>query len=146
MGMVYSFHSMVFSTNKQHCMYPFLKQVQGPHRTSLSYYPNLIDHCLSLKSLTFAKTIHAQLIKVGFDSHIFLGNRCLGLYSQYGTVNDALKVFDGISDKNCIPLPLAFYSFFSTLFFFFFYIFFITWAPGWPTQWDGSGFLEGGLG
>ena len=125
MGMVYSFHSMVFSTNKQHCMYPFLKQVQGPHRTSLSYYPNLIDHCLSLKSLTFAKTIHAQLIKVGFDSHIFLGNRCLGLYSQYGTVNDALKVFDGISDKNCIPLPLAFYSFFSTLFFFFFFTFFL---------------------
>ncbi len=83
-------------------MYPFLKQVHGPHRISLSYYSNLIDHCLSLKSLTFAKTIHAQLIKVGFDSHTFLGNRCLDLYSQFGTVNDVLKVFDGIPDKNCI--------------------------------------------
>ena len=48
-GLFFSFNG--FSTNKQHCMYPFLKQVQGPHRTSLSYYPNLIDHCLSLKSL-----------------------------------------------------------------------------------------------
>jgi pentatricopeptide repeat protein len=84
------------------CMYPFLKQAQGPHRTSLSYYSNLIDHCLSLKSLNFANAIHAQLIKVGFDSHTFLGNRCLDLYSQFGTVNDALKVFDGISDRNCI--------------------------------------------
>ena len=142
--MVYSFHSMVFSTNKQHCMYPFLKQVQGPHRTSLSYYSNLIDHCLSLKSLTFAKTIHAQLIKVGFDSHTFLGNRCLDLYSQYGTVNDALKGFDGIADKNCILSPLAFYSFFSIRFSvwfwttglvgllcFFFFTF--TWAMGWLT-------------
>ena len=102
MGMVYSFIQWFLVPTNCICMYPFLKQVQGPHRTSLSYYSNLIDHCLSLKSLTFAKTIHAQLIKVGFDSHTFLGNRCLDLYSQYGTVNDALKVFDGISDKNCI--------------------------------------------
>ncbi|KAB1227047.1 hypothetical protein CJ030_MR1G014931 [Morella rubra] len=83
-------------------MYPFLKQVQGPPRTSLSYYSDLIDHCLSLKSSNFAKTIHAQLVKVGLDSHTFLGNRCLDVYSQFGTSSDALKVFDGISEKNCI--------------------------------------------
>lgn len=83
-------------------MYSFLKQVQGPQRTSLSYYSGLIDHCLALKSLIFTKTMHAQLIKVGFDSHTFLGNRCLDLYSQFGTVNDALKVFDGIVEKNSI--------------------------------------------
>ncbi|KAG2665761.1 hypothetical protein I3843_15G023300 [Carya illinoinensis] len=93
-------------------MYPFLKQVQGAHRTSLSYYSNLIDHCFSLKSLNFAKTIHAQLVKVGFDSHTFLGNRSLDLYSQFGAVSDALKVFDGISDKNDISWNICLKCFF----------------------------------
>ncbi|CAK7346871.1 unnamed protein product [Dovyalis caffra] len=60
------------------------------------------DHCFSLKSLSFARITHAQLIKVGFNRHTFLGNRCLDLYSKFGNFNDALKVFDDISAKNII--------------------------------------------
>ena len=32
----------------------------------------------------------------------FLGNRSLNIYCQFGTVYDALKVFDDIAQKNCI--------------------------------------------
>jgi len=83
-------------------MYPLLKQCHRVSRTSLSYYSYLIDHCFSLKSLSFARITHAQLIKVGLNRHTFLGNRCLDLYSQFGNVNDALKVFDDISSKNIV--------------------------------------------
>lgn len=84
-------------------MHSFSKQLHGLHKTSLSYYSHLIDHCLSLKSLNFAKVIHAQLIKVGFNSHTFLGNRCLDVYFRFGnTLYDALKVFDEITDKNIV--------------------------------------------
>lgn len=83
-------------------MQPFLKKAHGPLATSLSYYSNLIEHCFLLKSLDYAKFVHAQLIKVGFNTHTFLGNRCLDLYSQLGTGNDSLRVFEDIIDKNLI--------------------------------------------
>ena len=59
---------------------------------------------------------------------------------------------------SCLSLfvsPLAFSSFFFQFVFpfvldywvsgFFFFFLTFTWALGWLTQWDGSGFLEGGL-
>ncbi|XP_062120569.1 pentatricopeptide repeat-containing protein At1g43980, mitochondrial [Humulus lupulus] len=83
-------------------MHPILRQVNGRHRTSLSYYTYILDRCWTIKSLNFVKITHAQLIKVGFNTHTFLGNRSLDIYCQCGTVDDALKVFDDIVHKNCI--------------------------------------------
>ncbi|KAF5738523.1 pentatricopeptide repeat-containing family protein [Tripterygium wilfordii] len=70
------------------------------HKTSLYHYTRLIDHCLSVNSWDFAKRLHAQLIKVGFSGHTFVGNRCLDMYSHFGAIGDALKVFDDITQKN----------------------------------------------
>lgn len=72
------------------------------NKASLSYCSQLIDRCLSFKSFDFAKTIHAHLFKLGFNAHTYLGNRCLDLYSQFGTLNDVLQLFDEIPQKNCI--------------------------------------------
>ncbi|CAL5348506.1 unnamed protein product [Camellia sinensis] len=83
-------------------MYPFLSKAHGLHTKSLSFYSNLIDHCLSLKSSDFSKFIHAHLIKVGFNRHTFLGNRCIDMYSKVGTLSDALQAFDDIANKNII--------------------------------------------
>lgn len=83
-------------------MHPFLKQVHCLHSSSILSYSRLLDYCSSIKSLDFVNIIHARLIKVGFNRHTFLGNRCLDLYCQYGSVDDALKVFNYIVDKNCV--------------------------------------------
>ncbi|GMH21591.1 hypothetical protein Nepgr_023433 [Nepenthes gracilis] len=83
-------------------MHRVLNKTHTINRTSLSYYSNLIDQCLSLKFLDFAKYIHAQLIKVGFNSHTFLGNRCLDLYSILADVSDVGRAFEEISNKNTI--------------------------------------------
>ncbi|GFS37580.1 tetratricopeptide repeat (TPR)-like superfamily protein [Actinidia rufa] len=83
-------------------MNPFLSKAHSLHTKSLSFYSNLIDHCLSTKSLDFCKLIHAQVVKVGFNTHTFLGNRCIDLYSKVGTVSDALKAFDDIDYKSVI--------------------------------------------
>ena len=82
-------------------MHPILSQVNGRHRT-LSYYSYLIDRCWSIKTLNFVKIIHAQLIKVGFNTPTLLGNRSLDVYCHFGSVDDALKVFDDIPHKNCV--------------------------------------------
>lgn len=83
-------------------MHLLLKNLHGAHRASLSHYSYLIDQCLALRSVHNAKTIHAQLVKLGLNSNTFLGNRCLQLYALFGPVHDALKVFDGIKEKNVI--------------------------------------------
>ncbi|KHN46962.1 Pentatricopeptide repeat-containing protein, mitochondrial [Glycine soja] len=81
------------------CMYPLLKQAQGPY-PSLSCCSLLLNHCLSQKSLNFVKIVHAHFLKLGLNTYTYLGNRCLDLYSEFGHINDALKVFDDISHKN----------------------------------------------
>ncbi|KAF8411716.1 hypothetical protein HHK36_004274 [Tetracentron sinense] len=93
-------------------MYPFLIRAHGAHTTSLSSYSHLIDHCLSLKSLAFSKFIHAQLVKVGFNTHTFLGNRFLDLYSKFGTMNNALQAFEDIPVKNSITWNVLLRAFF----------------------------------
>lgn len=80
----------------------FLKQLNGLHKNSLSYYSHLIDHCFSPKSLSFVNILHAQVIKVGLNTHTFLGNRVLDVYFRFGTLCDALRVFDEITDKNIV--------------------------------------------
>uniref|UniRef100_F6GZT9 Pentatricopeptide repeat-containing protein n=1 Tax=Vitis vinifera TaxID=29760 RepID=F6GZT9_VITVI len=80
-------------------MQPFLKKAHGPLATSLSYYSNLIEHCFLLKSLDYAKFVHAQLIKVGFNTHTFLGNRCLDLF---GELERARDVFDEMPKRDVV--------------------------------------------
>ncbi|KAK4860146.1 hypothetical protein QYF36_018120 [Acer negundo] len=62
----------------------------------------MIDRCLFLKSSVFAKIIYAQLVKVGFNTHTYLGNRCLDLYSHFANIDDVFKLFQEIPNKNCI--------------------------------------------
>ncbi|XP_061373345.1 pentatricopeptide repeat-containing protein At1g43980, mitochondrial [Gastrolobium bilobum] len=80
-------------------MYPYLKQIQGPH-SSLSFCSLLLRHCLSKKSVNFVKIVHAHFLKLGLNTYTYLGNRCLDLYFEFGHINDASKVFDDIYHKN----------------------------------------------
>ncbi|XP_022765896.1 putative pentatricopeptide repeat-containing protein At5g09950 [Durio zibethinus] len=84
------------------CMRPFLKPIYWSQKPFTSHYTNLIKHSLSLKSIKFSQTIHAQLIKFGFNGITFLGNLFVDLYFKVGSFNDASKVFDDINDKNII--------------------------------------------
>ncbi|KAL5571720.1 hypothetical protein UlMin_021317 [Ulmus minor] len=83
-------------------MHLVVKQFHGLHRTCFSRYSYLIDRCWWIRSFNFFKTVHAQLVKVGFNHHTFLGNRSIELYCHHGILDDALKVFDDIARKNCV--------------------------------------------
>ncbi|KVH99623.1 pentatricopeptide repeat-containing protein At1g43980, mitochondrial [Cynara cardunculus var. scolymus] len=66
-----------------------------------SFFSTLLNNCLSLESLFSLKLIHAQLIKLSLcNTNTFLGNRCLHLYSKFGTIEDAIRSFDDIRNKN----------------------------------------------
>ncbi|KAL9241182.1 hypothetical protein vseg_015323 [Gypsophila vaccaria] len=82
-------------------MYPLVKKTHSISRT-LTFYSRLLDFCVSSKSVNLTKSVHAQLIKVGFNRHTFLGNRCLDLYARYHCIDDLLNAFGDISTKNII--------------------------------------------
>ncbi|KAI3511594.1 hypothetical protein L1887_18749 [Cichorium endivia] len=66
-----------------------------------AFFSTLLNNCLSLESLSSLKIVHAQLIKLSLcNSNTFLGNRCLDLYSKFGTIKDALQAFNDIRHKN----------------------------------------------
>lgn len=83
-------------------MYNFLQSSQTLiYRHPLSYFSSLIDQCFSLKNpAKFSKSIHAQLIKLSFNTNTFLGNRFIELYLKSGSANDALRAFHELPDKN----------------------------------------------
>ncbi|KAL9144637.1 hypothetical protein ABFS82_14G308900 [Erythranthe guttata] len=74
---------------------------------TISFFSGLIDQCFTLtNSSNSLRLIHAQLIKLGFISNTFLGNRCIDLYLKSGSSNDALKFFRDIPSKNIVSWNL----------------------------------------
>ncbi|KAH6785808.1 hypothetical protein C2S51_038263 [Perilla frutescens var. frutescens] len=74
---------------------------------TVSFFSGLIDQCHSLKTPSNSlKSMHAQLVKFGLNSNIYLGNRCIDLYLKSGSPNDALKFFEDIPSKNVVSWNL----------------------------------------
>ncbi|KAL6522153.1 hypothetical protein OROMI_032030 [Orobanche minor] len=68
---------------------------------TVSSFSSLIDQCFSVTNPSDSlKQLHAQLIKVGLNSNVFLGNRCIDLYLKFRSVDDSLKTFEDIPSKN----------------------------------------------
>nr|AYM00709.1 pentatricopeptide repeat protein [Salvia miltiorrhiza] len=87
-------------------MFSLLQKGHRFHHT-VSFLSGLIDQCPSLKSPSNSlKLIHAQLVKFGLNSNIYLGNRCIDLYFKSGSTKDALKLFEDIPSKNIVSWNL----------------------------------------
>jgi len=56
--------------------------------------------CLSIGTLEFGRGVHVDSIKLNFNSDCFVGSSLIRLYSQYGKIKDAYKVFDEITNKD----------------------------------------------
>lgn len=83
-----------------------------PFKTFVSFYSDLITHCISLNSPPFARLIHARLIKIGYNRDTFIGNCLVDLYSQIGAISDAFGAFGDIPNKNPITWNLLLMGFF----------------------------------
>ncbi|PIN14123.1 hypothetical protein CDL12_13242 [Handroanthus impetiginosus] len=74
---------------------------------TVSFFSSLIEQCFSLTNTSNSlKSIHAQLIKLGINSNIFLSNRCIDLYLKCSSVDDALKAFHDMPGRNIVSWNL----------------------------------------
>lgn len=58
--------------------------------------------CVASGTLEFGRGVHVDSLKVNLNSDCFVGSSLIRLYSEYGKVEDAHKVFDEITNKDIV--------------------------------------------
>ncbi|KAM3248066.1 pentatricopeptide repeat-containing protein like [Capsicum annuum] len=65
-------------------------------------FPFVLKHCVTRVSVVVGKSVHAHVVKFGFHTDVFVQNCLISLYSQSGSVGNARRVFDEISNKDIV--------------------------------------------
>lgn len=61
-----------------------------------------LKSCVALGRLEFGKRVHVDSIKLNLNSDCFVGSSLIRLYSEYGKLEDAHRVFDEITNKDLV--------------------------------------------
>lgn len=65
-------------------------------------FPFVLKACAGLGSLQQGKDIHDRIMRLGFESNVFVGTTLIDMYCKCRTVDVARQVFDGMSEKNVV--------------------------------------------
>lgn len=65
-------------------------------------FGSILSACARLGVLGHGKQIHAQIIKIGFESNVFAESSLVDMYSKCGSIEDAVQVFDNMSARNAV--------------------------------------------
>nr|XP_010943474.1 pentatricopeptide repeat-containing protein At4g35130, chloroplastic [Elaeis guineensis] len=65
-------------------------------------FPFVIKSCIALSSFDEGLKVHGRLFKVGLDSDLFICNSLIGMYSKFGLVEDAERVFDEMPIRDIV--------------------------------------------
>ena len=58
--------------------------------------------CISIGAIDKGQQIHAEIVKEGFDSNVFIGNVLVDIYSKYGMVVDASDILDTLTARDIV--------------------------------------------
>ncbi|KAL5864348.1 hypothetical protein ACOSQ3_001862 [Xanthoceras sorbifolium] len=62
----------------------------------------ILASCSELGVLQQAFSLHGYVIQKGFNNNIFVGASLIELYSKCGSIENAVKIFEGIIDKDVV--------------------------------------------
>lgn len=63
-------------------------------------YTTVIQSCIGLESVELGKTVHAQIAKSEFSSHVFVNTSLLNMYAKLSCIEDAVKVFRSMNEHS----------------------------------------------
>lgn len=65
-------------------------------------YTTALSFCLDDKGFMFGFQLHSNILKSGLDCEIFVGNALITLYSRWGHIIEAERVFDEMPSKDSV--------------------------------------------
>ncbi|XP_010245112.1 PREDICTED: putative pentatricopeptide repeat-containing protein At5g37570 isoform X2 [Nelumbo nucifera] len=65
-------------------------------------FPFVLKSCAGLKALSEGEQIHADVVKLGFVSDVFVQTSVLDMYVKCSRIETAKQVFDGMTVKNVV--------------------------------------------
>ncbi|KAL4577379.1 hypothetical protein LXL04_013488 [Taraxacum kok-saghyz] len=65
-------------------------------------YPFVLKVCAVLSRLSDGVLVHAQIIKMGFEFHVYVQNGLISVYCSCGAIRDSRKVFDEMLGKSLV--------------------------------------------
>ncbi|KAK9277750.1 hypothetical protein L1049_007297 [Liquidambar formosana] len=65
-------------------------------------FPFVLKACAYLFALSDGEQAHAQILKSGFGSDVYINNSLIHLYSSCGCLEHAQKVFDGMCERSVV--------------------------------------------
>eukprot|EP01018_Ginkgo_biloba_P022611 Gb_35108 [translate_table: standard] len=78
-------------------------QMQWAHiKLSKFTASSVLKACTILSALQAGKEVHAHVIRINFESDVFVGSGLIDMYSKCGSAKDAHNVFGNMSERNVI--------------------------------------------
>ncbi|XP_023729039.1 pentatricopeptide repeat-containing protein At2g22410, mitochondrial [Lactuca sativa] len=65
-------------------------------------YPFVLKACAVLSRLLDGVLVHVRIIKLGFQSHVYVQNGLISVYCSCDSIRDSRKVFDDMVDKSLV--------------------------------------------
>ncbi|KAL2553570.1 Pentatricopeptide repeat-containing protein [Forsythia ovata] len=65
-------------------------------------YTCVLAHCADFQAFDFGIQFHCLVLKFGLESEIFIGNALVTMYSKWGKIVEAERVFSEMSDRDLV--------------------------------------------
>ncbi|KAJ7535789.1 hypothetical protein O6H91_12G045900 [Diphasiastrum complanatum] len=65
-------------------------------------FVSVLNACANIAALEEGRCIHAQVIQNSLESHIFVGSCLVDMYSKCGSIEEAVRVFNNMPQRNVI--------------------------------------------
>ncbi|KAJ4708312.1 Pentatricopeptide repeat-containing protein [Melia azedarach] len=65
-------------------------------------YTTVLAYCLDHEGFQFGSQLHSLIVKFGLDSQVFVGNALITMYSRWGRLMEARRVFDEMPNKDLV--------------------------------------------
>lgn len=63
---------------------------------------SVVSACASMVDLGYGRKIHGQVVKLGFESNVFVGTALVDMYAKCGRVDGARQMFDLMLIRNIV--------------------------------------------
>ncbi|KAJ6818426.1 KIN14B-interacting protein [Iris pallida] len=63
-------------------------------------FSSTLQACTNIGGLKLGEQVHGHVVKIGFDSEIYVANAVMNLYAKFGNMEAAMEIFSGLQHKN----------------------------------------------